>query len=241
MNHLILLAAGSGQRMAQSVPDKVLAPLAGMPVFLHSLHSFFQSGVIAAATITYRDEKQRVAIEGMIPEVLRKDASIHYTVGGSTRQQSVLAALRTLPENTTSVFVHDAARPLISIEAIQNLHQAVEKDGGAALAHPVNDTIKRLPNAFETQRISLEDLQRDHLWAMETPQAFPYEDLLQAYQIIEEQQQSVTDDAGAYSILGRPMTLVHNNQPNPKLTNPQDLDYLEYLLNRSKCDSTASR
>jgi 2-C-methyl-D-erythritol 4-phosphate cytidylyltransferase len=230
MNRLILLAAGSGTRMKGSVPDKILAPLAGQPVFLHSLRQFAQSGTVQQAVITVRDDAQKTALQKQIPGELPESIEITYTIGGATRQQSVLAALETLPEDTQLVFVHDAARPLITSESIQALHQAAQADGGAALARPVSDTIKRLPEGAGLQNTSLEDLQRDRLWAMETPQAFPYTNLLQAYRQVEKENRSVTDEAAAVTGLGHTVTLVDNPLPNPKLTTPQDLPYLEHLL-----------
>lgn len=230
MNRLILLAAGSGNRMNGAVPDKILAPLAGQPLFLHSLHSFARSGAVRQTVITCRDAEQQNTIEAHIPTQLRQSIDISCVTGGSTRQQSVLAALRTLPADTETVFVHDAARPLVSIESIQALHHAVQADGAAALARPVNDTIKRLPSGAGPRNAQLEDLQRNRLWAMETPQAFPFASLLQAYQLAEAQNRIATDDAAAFAALGKTVTLVANQYPNPKLTTPGDLPYLEYLL-----------
>lgn len=229
MNRLLLLAAGNGTRMNGSVPDKILAPLAGQPVFLHSLRAFARSGTVRQAVLTYRDETQLHALQSQIPEELHKNLEITYTIGGATRQQSVLAALETLPQDTQLVFVHDAARPLISSKSIQALHQAAQADGAAAFAHPVSDTIKRLPQGADLRNAPLEDLQRDRLWAMETPQALPYADLLTAYRQVEQKQQTVTDDVAAITALGKTVTLVANPYPNPKLTAPQDLPYLENL------------
>ncbi|MGC6455321.1 MAG: 2-C-methyl-D-erythritol 4-phosphate cytidylyltransferase [Coraliomargaritaceae bacterium] len=231
MNGLILLAAGSGTRMHGSVTDKILTPLAGQPLFLHPLRAFARSGVAQQAVLTYRDEAQKAELQSHIPEELQQSIDITYTPGGATRQQSVLAALEILPQDTQLVFVHDAARPLITAAAIQTLHRAAQTDGAAALAHPVTDTIKRLPQGAAPQNAALEDLQRDRLWAMETPQAFPYTDLLTAYRQVEQDQQTSTDDAAAYATLGKTVTLVDHSLPNPKLTTPQDLPYLEHLLN----------
>lgn len=230
MNQLVLLAAGSGSRMNGTMADKTLAPLAGQPVFLHSLQKFARSGTVQQAVITCRNEDQQAAIEASIHPEIRESIGITCTPGGATRQQSVLAALETLPAGTGLVFVHDAARPLVSVESIQALHQAAQDDGAAALAQPVSDTIKRLPPGAGPRKAQLEDLQRDRLWAMETPQAFQYADLLQAYQFVEAENRIVTDDAAAISALGKPVTLVPNPHPNPKLTTPGDLACIEHLL-----------
>ncbi|MEO5959368.1 MAG: NTP transferase domain-containing protein, partial [Opitutaceae bacterium] len=54
----ILLAAGSGSRMAGAVVDKILAPLAGRPVFAHSAAAFIQSGIADLYVVVYRDQRQ---------------------------------------------------------------------------------------------------------------------------------------------------------------------------------------
>ena len=95
----ILLAAGSSRRMAGAVPDKVLAPLAGKPVFAHSVSSFYRSGVVDFFVVTYRDQRQLVELSAYAP------TPTLFVRGGAERQDSVAAALAELPEEVEFVLM----------------------------------------------------------------------------------------------------------------------------------------
>ncbi|MEM7789808.1 MAG: 2-C-methyl-D-erythritol 4-phosphate cytidylyltransferase, partial [Verrucomicrobiota bacterium] len=181
-NTAILLAAGSGSRMQGTVEDKILTRLAGLPLINHSISAFVKSGVINQFTIVYRDIEQRKALEAIVIQIELKDIPVKWIHGGSERQNSVYNALITQPENCEYVFIHDGARPLITATAIQDLHRAVLNGGAASLAHPVADTVKRIADPKQLFQTELEDLDRDRLWAMETPQAFAFNKILSAYE-----------------------------------------------------------
>jgi 2-C-methyl-D-erythritol 4-phosphate cytidylyltransferase len=144
-----------------------------------------------------------------------------------------LAGLEAVPQNTEFVFIHDGARPLIQTDAILRLFKAVQTDKAAVLAHPLNDTIKRIPTAGQLKTQPLEDLERDRLWAMETPQAFAFPQILQAYTQVREAGLTVTDDTAAAAHIGLHATLVHNTSPNPKITTPEDLAFLQWYLDQA--------
>lgn len=225
----ILLAAGSGHRMQGSVEDKILAPLDGEPVFLHSIRAFLAAEIVDQFTIVYRDEAQRVALNEALGQLELHHVSITWTVGGEERQDSVYNALEQQSEDCDYVFIHDSARPLISSSALRALDKAVRTDNAAVLAHSVIDTIKRTPSDGSTRQIELEDLERHRLWAMETPQAFDYTQISKAYQNVRAKGLVITDDTAAAATIGLNTTLVPNDSPNPKITTPADLQYAEWL------------
>lgn len=227
---LILLAAGNSRRMAGEVPDKILAPLNGLPALCYSLRAFQLSSVIDRYTIVYRDDAQKVALlEAVLLTNIRID-TIVWVQGGTERQNSVENALAAQADDCDYVFIHDAARPAISAEAIEALDQAVRRGDAAVLAHPVTDTIKRIPEPDQLEDIQLEDLDRSRLWAMETPQAFSYAKIRAAYQHVREHNLQLTDDTAAVASIGLKATIVPNQSPNPKLTTPADLAYIQHLL-----------
>lgn len=223
----ILLAAGSGSRMQGTVADKVLAPLAGQPVILHSARAFIASGVTDRFTVVYRDEAQRSKIESAFKAL---DCKLNFVPGGQERQDSVFNALQAQASNCDFVYIHDCARPLVSGDALRSLQDAVSKDGAAVLAHAVADTIKRIPAPGQLSQTELEDLERPRLWAMETPQAFAYSEILKAYQHVRDNGLVITDDTAAAATIGLKTSIVPNTTPNPKITTPADLDYIEWLL-----------
>ena len=218
----ILLAAGNGRRMDGKVADKVLAPLAGRPVFAYSAAAFIESGVIDYYVVVYRDQRQMTALSAYAPtpSVLVK--------GGRERQDSVMNALAVLPDDIEHVFIHDCARPLIQPVQLVGLHKVVRKEGAVVLAHRVTDTIKE--HHCDGR---LRTLDRDHLWAMETPQVFERKLIVKAYQRVVAKNLKVTDDAAAVEPMKHPVALLENTQPNPKLTTPSDTPYLEFLLQSS--------
>jgi 2-C-methyl-D-erythritol 4-phosphate cytidylyltransferase len=226
----ILLAAGSGQRMQGHVEDKVLAPINGKPAILYSLQAFVDADVIDQFIIVYRDEAQKLEIATLLQSYGLDHLKILGVSGGSERQLSVIHALNVVDDACKYVFIHDCARPCVRHESIAELHRTVQTDQAACLAHPVVDTIKRISVAGKLKQQSLEDLKRDRLWAMETPQAFSFKNILKAYQHVVKEKLSITDDTAAAASIGLKTTLVPNTHPNPKLTTPADLAYIEFLV-----------
>ena len=215
----ILLAAGSGARMDGTVADKILAPLAGKPVFAHSAGAFYRSLVADFFIVTYRDQRQLVSLSAYAP------TPTLFVPGGRERQDSVAAALAELPADVRYVFIHDCARPLVRPEQLVALHKIVRREGAVVLAHRVTDTIKEHRGAG-----FLRTLDRPRLWATETPQVFSRRLICRAYAHAAARGRRLTDDAAAVELLGRPVALLENPHPNPKLTTPADLPWLEYLL-----------
>jgi 2-C-methyl-D-erythritol 4-phosphate cytidylyltransferase len=225
----ILLAAGSGSRMLGSVDDKVLAPLNGKPVLLHSIEAFLAAGYIDQFTIVYRDEPQRVALEAALEPINLKNTTVTWALGGKERQDSVLNALEQQDPSCDYVFIHDGARPLITPASLRQLYECLKEEKAVVLAHPVIDTVKRLPAAGATKQVLLEDLDRSRLWAMETPQAFTHAGIISAYRHVRANGLSITDDTAAAATIGIKSTLVENSHPNPKITTPADLKFTEWL------------
>ena len=216
--------------MQGQVEDKILAPINGQPALVYSLKAFDRSCVINSYLIVYRDEIQKKAIEAIIAAHGFGHLEIQVVLGGAERQLSVMKALNAIDENCDYVFIHDCARPCITTEAIKDVYSAVQEDQAASLAHPVVDTIKRTETANELRKLSLEDLDRSRVWAMETPQAFAFKNILKAYQNVIKKKLTITDDTAALATIDLKTTLVPNKRPNPKLTTPSDLSYIEHLL-----------
>lgn len=225
----ILLCAGAGNRMQGKVDDKILAQLDNRAVFDHSLLAFEQADIISGYIVVYRDTGQRTQLEDRFGGLSTKP--VLWIKGGNQRQDSVFNALEAAPENTDFVMIHDCARPLVTREALQELHEITTKDKAAVLAHRVVDTIKRIPSGSDqTRQATLENLDRKSLWAMETPQAFSWKLILGAYRKLKEDAIQVTDDTAAVIEYGYPVSIVENHQPNPKITLPEDLAVAELML-----------
>jgi len=230
----ILLAAGRGERMRGAVADKVLAPLAGKPVFAHTVAAFTAARVADLYVIVYRDRRQMLALAAHAP------TPAVFVRGGRERQDSVAAALAALPPDITHVFIHDCARPLVRPEQLRALLALARRHHAAALAHRVTDTIKQTALEKNPRRSSrpsssllpssLTTIPRDALWAMETPQVFARDLIVRAYGRVAAKKLRVTDDTAAVEPLRHPIALLENRHPNPKLTTPADFAWCEFLL-----------
>ncbi len=215
----ILLAAGSGQRMNGTVEDKILAPLGGRPLFLHSATVFVESGVADFYVIVYRDQKQMLELSAYAP------TPALFVPGGADRQDSVAAALAALPPDIGKVFIHDCARPFVRVDQLIALHKIVLREDAVVLAHRVTDSIKQHSDTGH-----LKSLPREKLWAMETPQVFARDLIVAAYERVAKKKLRITDDAAAVELLKHPIAILENPHANPKLTTPADIAWFEYLL-----------
>ena len=218
-NAAILLAAGSGKRMQGVVPDKALAPLGGRPLFAHTAAAFMASGVADFYVIVCRDQRQLTELSAYAP------TPCVFVRGGKERQDSVVNALEALPTDIEHVFIHDCARPFVRPVQLVGLLKIVRHERAVVLAHRVTDSIK-----LHADTGHLKSLDRSRIWAMETPQVFARDLIIQAYAKVVAKNLRITDDAAAVELLKHPVALVENPHPNPKLTTPADLPWFEYLL-----------
>lgn len=233
-NCAILLAGGSGRRMRGAVKDKVLEPLFGMPVILHSFKAFADSGKIGEVVFVCRDELQQRKISAALKKFFPKcQLSVKFTNGGAERQDSVLNGLDAASDKSALAFIHDGARPLITPQNVGKLAETAEKDGAAVLARRVSDTIKRIPKGKKNlSKCRLADLDRKRLWAMETPQVFICSEIRNAYRFVRKNKLAVTDDVAAAAACGIRVSITENLSPNVKITVPEDIAFIEFLKTR---------
>ena len=144
-------------------------------------------------------------------------------VGGATRQESVARGLATLPDDGRVVLVHDAARPLVPVEVVRRVVDAV-RSGALAVTPvvPVTDTIRQL-SPDQTSAV----VDRSRLRAVQTPQGFDRDTLVQAHAGLHAE---VTDDVAACEAIGVPVTLVAGSREALKITEPFDLIVAQALL-----------
>lgn len=153
-------------------------------------------------------------------------AHISLVAGGGTRSESVAEAVADLPSDTTIVLVHDAARPLVPVEVVQEVIAACQAGALAVVpVVPVNDTIKRVDASGRV----VETVDRSELRAAQTPQGFDRSTLSEA---LQNQHPAATDDAGLVEQTGAPVLVVPGHFESLKITRPFDLVIAEELLRR---------
>lgn len=223
----IVLAAGSGKRMGTTTHKKYLL-MGGHPVLFYSLRTFQESEFIdEIILVTGKDEQ----------EYCRKEIVDHYgftkvsriVEGGAERFNSVWNGLQVI-KRKGYVYIHDGARPFIDEGIIERAYECVCKSDACIAGMPVKDTIKIVN---ERQRVeSTPD--RATLWAIQTPQVFSADLLLEAYgKLMKQNLIQVTDDAMAVEkMLNHEVRVFTGKYENIKITTPEDLVIAEAFLGK---------
>ncbi|HEY3661893.1 MAG TPA: 2-C-methyl-D-erythritol 4-phosphate cytidylyltransferase [Chthoniobacterales bacterium] len=217
----IIVAGGSSQRMGF---DKLLALLDGRAVVAHSIGAFENTESVTDIILVGRAERLSEYEKIVENEKFGKVSAV--IPGGARRQDSVGCGLKQLKDSAKFVAVHDAARPLVSPELIEQIFQLARAHGGAASAAPVIDTIKRV----DRDRVVAGGVERSDLYAVQTPQIFRRDLLVRAHRAIFEAGMEVTDEISAAEHVGGKVVLLPNESPNFKITYPADLPLAEFLL-----------
>ena len=219
----VIVAAGSATRM-QGI-DKMLVPLAGVPVVLRSVRALAASDCIDSLVIVTRTECMET-LRTLCAEVSKP---VTVVAGGASRPESVFAGLAALPEGTELAAIHDGARPLVTQAVIAEAVEAAGRCGAAAPAVPVHDTIKQAENG-----IVRATPERKTLFAVQTPQVFDVKLLKTVLRAAMERGIALTDDCSAVEAAGKPVVLTQGCEENLKITTPVDLTLAEAILKRRK-------
>ncbi len=224
--NIIIPAAGFGSRMGVATPKQYL-DLAGTAVITHTLHVFLDCPRITSVNLILSQDD--VFFKGSDYINFAK-LNIHYC-GGATRAETVLNGLQALSNKVSAddwILVHDAARPCLSAELLNNLLDVLQDDTvGGLLAIPLAETLKRADANNKVARTEA----RENLWQAQTPQMFRYGLLTEALRSFNG---TPTDEAQAVEALGYAPTLVRGDLRNLKITYPQDLALAELILSARK-------
>jgi 2-C-methyl-D-erythritol 4-phosphate cytidylyltransferase len=223
MTAAILVAAGQGTRMGPGV-DKLFLEIVGRPVVAHTWQRFNDAACIAEVVLVVRDGMQPAFQDLARQFNFRKPFRI--VVGGAERQDSVWNGLEALSPGAEIVAIQDAARPCTSETLIAATIQAARESGAAVAAQAVTDTIKESGDGKLVERT----LDRARLWSVQTPQTFRVDVIRRAMRAVRERGLLVTDDTAGCELIGQPVCLVVSAEPNPKVTRPEDLPYVDFVL-----------
>src|SRR5262249_34224551 len=221
----IIVAGGSSQRMGF---DKLFAVIAGEPVIAHTMRAFEHA--ISVSEIVVVARKERHDEIGKISRTAGFKKIRAIVPGGERRQDSVRAGLGRIDHEAKYVAVHDAARPLITPEQIERAFEQCRVRGTAALAQPINDTLKRA----DADLLVVGLVDRHQVYAMQTPQIFERKLIEDAYRGVYAEKASVTDEVSAVERLGHKIALVLNDDFNFKITYPRDLPLADFILRERK-------
>lgn len=217
----IIVSAGQGARFGEDGVPKTFRPLAGVPMYVHSVRAFQDVESIAGIVLVVIENWLEYAMETAMSEAVR--ATVEITPGGATRQASVRAGLARVPPEAERIVVHDAARPLVTAQLIESALRGLDDADAAICAVPLSDTVKRARGS-----VVVETVARDDLWRVQTPQAFVAGALREAH--VSSQEDGATDDAALIEARGGRVVIVPGDERNIKITTTADLELAEALM-----------
>lgn len=218
----IIVAAGSSRRMNGT--DKILAEIKGIPVIIRTLTAFQNSEEIKDIVVVTTDANLEIIKN--LSEKYNITKAMFFTVGGNTRQESVMKGLKLISKETQYIAIHDGARPLIKTELIDRTIKDARVFGAATLGVPVKDTIKTVNDSIITDTPD-----RNSLFAIQTPQVFRRKTYFEGANFATAHQLDFTDDCQLIEAVGLKVYVTKGDYINIKITTPEDIKIAEAILN----------
>lgn len=241
----VIPAAGRGVRLGPGAP-KALRTLNGTPMLIHAVRAMAASRAVSLVVVVAPPEGalevknllDEHALPGGTPGGSWGRTDYLVVPGGDTRQESVRLGLDALPDDISIVLVHDAARPLVPVDTVDAVIEAV-RDGAPAVvpALPLADTVKEVePGEKGAPEPVVATPPRARLRAVQTPQGFDRDTLVRAHETVAQNGEGATDDAGMVEQLGEPVVVVPGHEEAFKVTRPLDLVLAEAVLARRRAN-----
>src|SRR5579872_4242078 len=242
---VIIPAAGLGTRMApmpsaldaktkKPHPSKQFTELAGTPILIHTLRKFAAVDAVKEIWIALRDNEIEAFRERLPREAsdIVKKKQVELVVGGEHRQQSVAQALNAItavPDDV--ILVHDAVRPLVTAEIINEVIDAAKKYGAAIAGLPAVDTVKQVERTAEGAIVKA-TIPRAGIVLAQTPQGFHYSVIKKAFDEAAADGFMGTDESSLAERSGHEVAVVMGSPRNIKITNPGDMELAEFYLSK---------
>jgi 2-C-methyl-D-erythritol 4-phosphate cytidylyltransferase len=236
---VIIPAAGLGTRMAPGgsaktkIPSKQFTQLGGTPILIHTLRRFLACPRVTEIWVALRKDEIpgfRERLQTEAAGVLQN--KVELVEGGEHRQHSVanaLAAVSAAPDDV--VLVHDAVRPFVTPEIIDEVIRGAEKFGAAIAGLPAVDTIKKVERTADGALITA-TIPREHVVMAQTPQGFRYHVLKKAFDEATADGFMGTDEASLVERSGHEVAVVMGSPRNIKITSPGDMELAEFYLHK---------
>lgn len=218
---VVIVAAGTSQRMAGM--NKLFASLRGEPLLAWSVDTCHRYDLVQRIVLVLNGKD---LARGRRLKEERAWVRVALCRGGARRQDSVKEGLRRM-KDCDWVMIHDGARPFLTLDLIEDGIRVVGETGAAAAAVPIKDTIKLTVNGNLVE----ETVNRERLWAAQTPQIFSFDIITRAYENLTTE---VTDDCAAVEQLGHNVKLYMGDYRNIKVTTPEDLAVARIIARKWK-------
>jgi 2-C-methyl-D-erythritol 4-phosphate cytidylyltransferase len=233
----VIPAAGRGVRLGPGAP-KALRTLNGTPMLIHAVRAMAASRAVSLVVVVAPPEGAPEVKNLLDEHALPQRTDYLVVPGGDTRQESVRLGLDALPDDISIVLVHDAARPLVPVDTVDAVIEAV-RDGAPAVvpALPLADTVKEVePGEKDAPEPVVATPPRARLRSVQTPQGFDRDTLVRAHETVVLNGEGATDDAGMVEQLGEPVVVVPGHEEAFKVTRPLDLVLAEAVLARRRAN-----
>lgn len=217
----IIVAGGTGTRMGTDIPKQFLL-LNGLPVLMHTINAFYNSLFRPQIIVVLHSDTHAYWDELCIKHAFT--VPFQLTSGGQTRFHSVKNGLGLINDENAVVAIHDAVRPLISTEIIDEAYTQAEKYGNAVTAVKSRDSVRQVKGDNSVS------LLREEIYLIQTPQTFRFTQLKNAY--LQPYHHSFTDDASVVEKTATSINLVTGSYQNIKITFPEDIAIAEFLLKK---------
>jgi len=210
--------------MGGTVP-KQFQSLNGKPILYHTIKTLQNCETISEIILVVPEKEYETANTDWLGklEIVKK-----VVIGGEQRQDSVYNGFCEVSQDSEIVLVHDGVRPFLSQKMIADSIDAAREYGAAITAIPVHDTIKRV----DTSGLVSQTIDREGLWRVQTPQAFRYSLLLDAFNKAKSENFYGTDEGALIEHLGEPVKIVEGLEQNIKITRPEDLELSKAFISR---------
>lgn len=222
MNSVIILAGGKGKRMNAEVSKQFIL-IKEKPIIYYTIKRFMNnSNINEIILVLPKDEIEYFKKDILDKYSLKIDCIVE---GGSERQDSVYNGLKAVKKKGI-VLIHDGARPFVSDEIINNGIKYASIYGASAPGVMPKDTIKiKDDNSFSKNTPN-----RSDLVAIQTPQVFKYDMILECHERIKNNKTIVTDDTMVVELYNNKVYIYEGDYKNIKITTPEDLILGEYLV-----------
>lgn len=223
MNGVVIVAAGTGSRMNMGI-NKQFIELEGKEIIAYTIEKFYNNSNIEDIVVVVKEDESEFFKKEILDKYNFKNVKIAY--GGKERQDSVYNGLKLLDEKCDVVLIHDGARPFVSDKIIDKSIEEAKEHKAIVVGVPVKDTIKVIDN----DKNIVDTPNRSVLWAVQTPQTFDYNILIDAYKDAFKNKFYGTDDAMLVERIGYKVKMLEGSYNNIKITTQEDLNIGSQIL-----------
>ena len=223
MNGVVIVAAGTGSRMNMGI-NKQFIKLEGKEIIAYTIEKFYNNSNIEDIVVVVKEDESEFFKKEILDKYNFKNVKIAY--GGNERQDSVYNGLKLLDEKCDVVLIHDGARPFVSDKIIDKSIEEAKEHKAIVVGVPVKDTIKVIDN----DKNIVDTPNRSVLWAVQTPQTFDYNILIDAYKDAFKNKFYGTDDAMLVERIGYKVKMLEGSYNNIKITTQEDLNIGSQIL-----------